>query len=321
MKHWIALALAFVFVTASNAADKRVPWQQFVSEAHGFTIDMPAAVTATHPDSGSPEWNLSVFDSELHDPWTKFTVMLDTRVAQGIFDPRNVEEILEGSVAKTVKNNEGTLIKSERTPFQGRQAISYEIGYTNDQKDHGVIRGINFMVDGGVMRLIEEHWEKDPDALRQFVHFTGTFKLIPMKYYPADEAYQATSGLRILPPKGWKQGEGQGKLDLVRFTDLNRSLKVSASSNDSYHCANLEAQLREGGMLTESKPVKLGEQQALKLTADVKFPDDGQVLTAVRYCLDVPNNGTVVITGAVNKDEFWRWAAVFDGAAATVKLK
>lgn len=181
-------------------------------------------------------------------------------------------------------------------------------------------RGVNFMVDGGYMRLSMLYPSDEANAEFTYRSFRESFKLTPISYVKADQAFEDPRGISFYPPKGWRQQRTQNPAQVAVFNNLTRNIQLLSAGTPAYTCDNFLAEIDSSGRLKSSTNVSLNGKKFLKIINYIDVPQYNVRLTNASYCINGPS-GAVILGGSVEEAIFPRWAEVIEGTAATLQLK
>ena len=322
--HRIFVVLALIAFVASSGAvfASESNWKQYPITANGFTVALPSPPqNRLLPVPSEHDWSIRVY--EAIEPTTlpsKFSIFVGLPEKQGLFEPGSIDAYLNGhikSMVATVEN--GKLQSSRRVSFRGQVALEYQFSHQIDGQPY-VARGVIFMIDGGYMRVSMWHPTNDPKSEVNFKRFLESFQLIPIGYVAAAAPFTDQRGISFSPPKGWIQKPPQHALQAARFSHLTRSMQLLVAGTPAYTCNSFQAQMQASGRLKSTSAVRLNDQDFAKVITFEDVPQYNVRLTTVQYCIN-SRFGTVVLTGTEEESMFPRWAKVFEGTAATVRVR
>jgi len=306
-------------LSVSSTTDRG--WKQYDIVEDGFTVALPSQPQTRSLPLPSRDGSLRIYQvvEGKIQPLT-FSIFVGQPKEEGIFEPASMEAYLSGNIKSLVQNaNDGKLRLSRRVTFRGLPGLEYEFSQRIEGQPY-VARGVIFMIDGGHMRISMLHASSDRDADESFKRFTESFQLAPVAYRAAATPFSDQRGITFSPPEGWVQKPTQNAVQAARFSHLTRSIILLVAGNASYECSSFQAELKASGRLKSSAAVRLRDQQFVKLTTFEDVPKYKVRLTNVQYCVN-SRFGAVVLTGTEEESMFHRWAQVFEGTAASVRVR
>jgi hypothetical protein len=303
-------------MTAAHAA-----WKSYPINEGGFSVAMPSAPKSRLIQTGSKDGVLHVYEAvEASDLPSKYSVFVSQPETQGIFEHDSIDAFLKAHISSMVAAAEsGKLISSSRTTFRWHPALEYKFSHSIDGVPY-IARGVTLMIDGGHIRVSMWHPSEQTKSEGRFNEFLSSFKLIPIAYSPSGSQFSDPRGISFTPPKGWIQKPPQNSAQVVRFNNLTRSMQLLAAGTSQYTCENFRVEIKAAGKLKNTNTIQLGNQKFTKLTTYEDVPKYNIRLTTVQYCID-SKNGAVVLGATEEEGMFQRWAEVFEGAAATIKVQ
>ncbi len=306
-------------LSASSAAE--AGWRQYPIAESGFTVAFPLQPQSRSLPQSSGDGSHRVYQAvEGKSQPSIFSVFVDQPRDQGIFEPASMDAYLSGSIKSLVgKAEEGKLQYSGRVTFRSCPGLEYKFSQTIKERPY-IARGVIFMIDGGHMRISMLHPSSDPEADKSFKRYLESFQLTPIAYRPSATRFSDKRGVSFSPPQGWVQKPTQNAVQVARFTHLTRSILLLVAGNSAYRCNNFQRELQASGRLKKSSAVRLGDQQFIKLTSFEDVPKYKVRLTNVQYCMN-SRLGAVVLAGSEEESMFFRWAQVFEGAAASIRVR
>jgi hypothetical protein len=321
--HRIVTVLVFISLVTANGATSGADssWKQYPIAESGFTVALPSRPQSRLSPLQSGDGSLRVYEAiELTAQPSKFSIFVGQPEKQGILEPASMDAYLSSYIKEMVVIAEnGEMQFSRRLTFRGQPAIEYQLSHRIEGHPY-IARGVAFMIDGGYMRVSMWHPTSDPKAEANFKRFVESFQLIPIAYRAADTPFADQRGVTFSPPKGWIQKPTQNAAQIVRFSHLTRSIHLLVADNPAYTCSNFQAEMQASGRLKTTSAVRLSGEQFTKSTIFEDVPKYKVRLTTVQYCIN-SRFGAVVLTGSEEESMFPRWAQVFEGAAASVRVR
>lgn len=251
---------------------------------------------------------------------TKFSIFVNRPEKRGMFEPASIDAFLTGHLASMILSTEkGQATQSRRTTFHGQPALEYQFTHEIAGQPY-VGRGVTFAIDGGYMRLSMWHAVSASTGSADFQRFVSSFKLTPIAYRPAPAPFRDKRGITFIPPEGWIQKPIKNQVQVAFFSNLTRSLQVSTAASPSYSCANIRSEFQASGRMKSVSSVTLSGRSFIKLVGFEDIPKYNVRLTTVHYCLD-SRLGAVGFGASEEEAMFPRWAEVFEGAAATLRVQ
>jgi hypothetical protein len=321
LMHRLAItALAATLTSIACAATAQQGWQQHTIAERGFKVAMPAKPQRRDLALPSRDGTLTVYESiEASNPPAKYSVFVGAPTQQGIFEPDSIDAYLTGHVASMVRAaDSGKLLTTSRTTFRGRPALEYEFSHRLEGIPY-IGRGITMMIDGGHIRVSMWHPSSDSKAKDKYRRFVESFELVPIQFSAAPARFADTRGITFSPPNGWLAQAGPNPVQVVRYTNLTRSLQLLVAGVPTYTCDNFLAEVRASGRFKEAGSVKFAERPATRILSFEDVPKYNVRLTTVQYCQN-SRFGAVVLGGSEEEAMFARWAGVYEGAAATLQV-
>jgi len=311
----------YVWQSLRVSTDAASGWRQYDIADDGFTVALPSQPQVRSIPLPSRDGSLRIYQVvEGKIQPSTFSIFVGQPRDQGIFEPDSMEAYLSGSIKSLVQNaSDGKLLLSRRTTFRGLPALEYEFSQRIEGQPY-VARGVIFMIDGGHMRVSMLHASGNREANESFKRFLNSFQLVPIAYRAAATPFSDPRGITFVPPESWIQKPSQNAVQAARFTHLTRSIVLLVAGTPSYGCSNFQAELRASGRLKNSEEVRLRDQSFLKLTTFEDVPKYKVRLTNVQYCVN-SRSGAVVMAGTEEESMFHRWARVFEGTAASVRVR
>lgn len=315
----IVLSLVFSNRAAAEVADST--WTEYRIAESGFAVKWPSQPTSRLLPTPIKDETLRVY--EAFDPSThlsKFSVFVGQPERQGIFEPESMDAFLSGHIKSMVAAvDSGKLQFSRRIAFRGRPALEYLFSHRIDNQPY-TARGVTFMIDGGHMRVSMWHPTNDTKAPETFKRFLASFRLTAIGYIPAGTGFSDPRGIAFSPPKGWTREPARNAAQVARFKHLTRSMQLLAAGNPAYTCDNFQGEMQASGRLKSTVSVQLGDQRFKKLLTFEDVPKYNVRLTTVQYCIN-SRFGAVVLAASEEESMFERWAQVFEGTAASVRVQ
>lgn len=311
----------YVWQSLNVASAAGSNWKQYPIAESGFTVALPSQPQSRLLPLPSRDGSLRVYEAiEPTTPPSKFSILVGQPEKQGIFEPASMDAYLSGhikSMVATVEN--GKLQSSRRITFRGQPALEYQFSFRIEDRPY-IGRGVTFMIDGGHIRVSMLHPTNDPKAEANFKRFLNSFRLTPIGYVAAETPFSDQRGITFSPPKGWVQEPTENAAQVARFHHLTRSIRLLAAGNPAYTCNTFQAEMQASGRLKSTSAVRLGDQQFTKLTTFEDVPKYNVRLLTIQYCIN-SRFGAVVLTGTEEESMFPRWAEVFQGTAASVRVR
>lgn len=317
---WFLVPIALIFTNNSAKADDS-SWKQYPVTESGFSVALPSKPHRSLLQPQSGDGLLRVYQAiEPTTPPSKFSIFVGQPKEHGIFEPASMDAYLSGHIKSIVATAEnGKLQSSRRITFHGQPALEYQFSFRLEDRPY-IGRGVTFMIDGGHMRVSMLHPTNDRKADANFKRFLNSFRLTPIAYVAAETPFADQRGITFSPPKGWVQERTENAAQVASFHHLTRSMRLLAAGNPAYSCNNFQAELQASGRLKSTSAVRLGDQQFAKLTTFEDVPKYNLRLTTIQYCIN-SRFGAVVLTGTEEESMFPRWALVFEGTAASVRVR
>lgn len=316
-KHLASLAFSGMLAALSlplNAAEKTYSLAE-----HGISATFPVKPVLATSASPVIEGQTTSYRALDENTARQYTIFVGQPAERGIYETESMDAFLEGHLKSIVSSSvEGKVLESKRITFLGMPALSY----TFQHKIEGVPftgKGVTFMIDGGHMRLSVWFPSGDKQGPKAYERFVQSFKLLPIAYRSGQRAVSDPRGFSFRSPMGWKREEPRTAYDIARFRNLTRSMALLAAGQSAYSCGAYKAELDRAGAVLETSSVNLNGRSANKILTYEDVPKYNVRLTTVHYCLD-SKLGAVVLTGTEEQSMFWRWASVFEGAAASIQL-
>jgi hypothetical protein len=320
MHHLAIKALAAILMSIACAAMAQQGWQQHTIAEHGFKVAMPAKPQQRDLPLSSPDGTLTVYESiEASTPPTKYSVFVGAPAKQGIFEPDSMDAYLTSHVAGMVRTaDSGKLLTTSRVTFRGRPALEYQFSHRLDGIAY-IGRGVTLMIDGGHIRVSMWHPANDSSAKDKYRRFVESFELVPIKFSAAPARFADARGINFSPPNGWIARAGTHPVQVVRYTNLTRSLQLLVAGVPAYTCESFLAEVRASGRFKEAGSIKFAERPVTRVLSFEDIPKYNVRLTTVQYCQN-SRFGAVVLGGSEEEAMFTRWAGVYEGAAATLQV-
>ena len=142
---------------------------------------------------------------------------------------------------------------------------------------------------------------------------------MPIQFSAAQAPFADSRGITFSPPIGWLAQAGASPVQVVRYTNLTRSIHLLVAGVPTYTCDNFLAEVRASGRLKLTRQVKLAERPTTKILSFEDVPNHNVRLATVQYCQN-SRVGAVVLGGSEEEAMFARWAGVYEGAAATLQV-
>lgn len=315
-----AVVVTLVLLLSCSAGRVHAGWQEYAVPEYGFSAVLPAKPQSRALPVPFSEGSLRVYEAvDPDNKLSRFSVFIGTPEQGGIFDAASMDAFLASHIASMVQSAEdGKLISSRRITFRGQPALEYEF----KQRVAGVpymSRGVTFMVDGGHIRISLWHPADDAKGKVTYERFVSSFQLKPVAFQAANPPFEER-GVRFSPPVGWIKKPAKNAVQIARYVNLTRSMQVLLADNGAYTCDNLRSELQASGRLKEVSQVSLAGRPFTKFVSFQDVPKYNVRLTTVNYCLN-SRRGAVVVGGSEEEPMFWRWAEVFEGAAATLVVQ
>ncbi len=309
--------LLTVFAGACAASSVR----DYVQPRYGFSVSFPADSEVAVSKLPAKDGALTSFRAADEKERYQFTVFVSQPSEKGIYELDSKNAYLNGFVKSQVELAEnGKLESTKQSTFLGHASLDYL--YTQDI--HGQrfgSRGVIFMLDGGHVRLSMWYPLDDKNAANRYGAFLSSFKLLPIAYHAGELVNSPSHKVSIQAPENWLTAPSTtGPTEVARFRNALRSMWLSASDSAAYGCQAFVADLKKAGEVTEAPQAKVGGKSFTKVLTAVEIPKYNTTLTQVFYCLDT-SRGAVVLGAYEEKDMFWRWASVFEGAAGTITVQ
>jgi hypothetical protein len=313
-----ALVATLMFIAGSAIAQQG--WQQHTVAERGFKVAMPTKPQRRDLPLPSRDGTLTVYESiEASNAPAKYSVFVGAPSQQGIFEPDSMEAYLTSHVASMVQAaDSGKLLTISRTTFRGRPALEYEFSHRLEGIPY-IGRGVTMMIDGGHIRVSMWHPAGDSKAKDKYRRFVESFELVPIQFSAASARFADRRGITFIPPNGWLAQAGANPVQVVRYTNLTRSLQLLVAGVSTYTCDNFLAEVRASGRFKEASSVKFSERLATRIISFEDVPKYNVRLTTVQYCQN-SRFGAVVLGGSEEEAMFARWASVYEGAAATLQF-
>lgn len=313
----LPIITAFIFLSNASLAAS-VDWREYTLANHGFSITLPSIPQSRQIAAASGDGLTHIYESfKPPKKLTKFSIFITLPENHGIFEPASMDVFLDGYI-KSIAHG-GQIQISRRTTFRGLPALEYQINHVIGEQPY-VLRGVALMVDGGHMRLSMLHPSNDQTAITDFERFLGSFKLIPIAYQGSKKPFRDQRGITFIPPDGWIQKPVKNTMQIAHYSNLTRSIYVMAAGNSAYSCSNFHADMQRSGRLNNVSSATLSGRQYSKFISHEDVPKYNVRVTTVQYCLN-SSLGAVVISGSEEESMFPRWAAVFEGAAGTLRIQ
>lgn len=314
-----AAAVLLVTSIAATAADS--VWKEYSVAESGFTVALPSAPQTRLLPLASRIGSTKVYESiEVASLPSKFSIFVGMPDSQGIYEPESMDAFLSSHIKAMVSAAEnGKLLSSRRTTFRGRPALEYEFSHQLEGHPY-IARGVTLMVDGGHMRISMWHPASAQKAEVTFKRFVESFKLTPISYVAADKQFADPRGIAFSPPMGWVQQPVQSQVQVARFANLTRSMQLLVAGTPAYTCDSLQGELQASGRLKTISTVRLNDHPFKKLITFEDVPKYNVRLTTVQYCIN-SHVGAVVLGATEEEAMFTRWERVFEGTAASVRVR
>ncbi len=309
---------AFFLTQACSGAFSQTSWQSFTSAESGFSVRMPATPVQRLEMVAETHATLRIYEARTEDPATVFTVQVGMPDQEGNFGAIPMSAFLEYEAMSRGEKAAGTVSDVRPISFQGKDGISYRTD-SGSGATRTTVRGITFLIDGGFIRLTTSCNPTSPDSGQVFDRFRDSFKLTPIKFVAAPAHFVSSRGIRFLPPAGWQKVDAGHPDALARYMNQTQFLTLLAASDAEYTCAILEGESRASGRISSAESVVLDSNAFRRMTGRTSVAEPKLDFTIVQYCLDTPR-GVVVLSGGELESGFWRWAAVFEGAARSIRL-
>ena len=319
MANSIVLADQWTSNDAATTADSR--WKQYPIAESGFTVALPSEPQSRVLPYPAGEGSFRVYQATENVPQpSQYSIFVGLPEDRGIYEPASMDAYLRSYIKSQLANTKNSKLQlSRQIKFRDQPALEYKFSHQIDGQPY-IARGVAFMIDGGHMRLSMQHSASDSRADTNFKRFVDSFQLTPIAYLAADRSFVDQRGVGFSPPKGWIEKPAQNSVQAARFTNLTRSMLLLVGGNPAYRCSNVQSELQATGRLLSYSAVRLSGQQFTKLTTFEDVPKLQVRLTDVYYCID-SRLGAVVLSGAEEESMFSRWAQVFEGAAASIRVR
>jgi hypothetical protein len=303
-----------VFAQSYSAAPGS--WRAYPFPDAGFVVSLPGP-----PEISSiPTKDGTITAYQLTEPVVgkiRYSVFVG-HASRGVFEPEAMNAWLDGTIQGALSVAvDGKLIESDRSTFRGYPAKTFLYQHNIAGVPY-VGRGVAFMIDGRDMRISMQYPIKDADGDEKYETLIDSFQLIPFAYTKS-EASVTRRGVSFTPPRGWLESEPKSQFDIARFHDLTRSLVLLASESQGYSCSKYGADLQASSRLRSTAITQIADQSFTRFVVEVPVPKYNVTLRDTHYCLDSPAR-VVVLIGTVEESEAERWADVFLGVAATVRI-
>lgn len=316
----LLLLSAMTVTTSRMSAAAESNWTNYTLSEYGFAVDLPSRPEfASLPSPTGDGWLVTY---RAVDPVRKhqFSVFVGQPEQRGIFEPASMDAYLDGHLKSMVQvTNSGQIKSSRRTTFLGMPALEYTFTHRVEGRPF-VAKGVTFMIDGGHMRLSMWYPADDSRGASEFDRFVKSFKLLPIDYRASPSAFTDPRGISFSAPARWVQQPTKNPFQAAPYSNLTRSMVLLFAGNAAYTCRNLQAETQGSGRLIEESQIRLGEKQFTKIVSYEDVPKYSVRLTNVQFCLDT-RLGAAVLAGSEEQSMFWRWAAVFEGAAASIRVR
>lgn len=297
-------------------------WKTYSFPEHGISVAFPVKpvlATTASPDISYIKGQTTSYRALDYATFRQYTIFVDQPTEEGIYEEESMDAFLKGHLKSIVSHsNEGRVIESKRVTFLGMPALSYTYQHNVEGLPY-IAKGVTFMIDGGYMRLSMWFPSGDKQGPNAYERFHQSFKLLPIAYRPSYSAVSNRHGVAFRPPAGWVKKKPLTAYDVARFNNLTRSMALLAAGQSAYGCSSYKAELDRTGAVLESSSMVLNGRRINKILTYDDVPKYNVRLTTVHYCLD-STLGAVVLTGTEEQSMFWRWAPVFEGAAASIQL-
>lgn len=313
-------AAAALVVTSIAATAAESVWKEYSFTESGFAVALPSAPQTLVLPVVQDGFTKVYQSIEVTSPPSKFSIFVGMPKSQGIYEPASMDAYLSGHIKTMVATAEnGKLISSRRTTFRGHPALEYEFSHQIEGRPY-VARGVTLMIDGGHMRISMWYPANSPKAEMTFKRFVESFRLTAISYVAADKQFSDPRGIAFTPPMGWVQQPVQNPVQVALFTNLTRSLQLLIVGVPAYTCDSFQSELQASGRLRTVSSVQLNSQLFKKLTTFEAVPKYNIRLTTVQYCIN--SRVGAVVLGATEEDAmFTRWEKVFEGVAASVRIR
>lgn len=313
-------ALAATLMSNSWSTTAQQGWQKHTIAERGFRVEMPTKPQRSELVPPSRDGTMTVYQSiEASSSPAKYSIFVGAPAQQGIFEPDSMDAYLKGHVASMVRTaDSGKLLTTSRTTFRSRPALEYEFSHRLEGIPY-IGRGVTMMIDGGHIRVSMWHPASDTKAKDKYRRFIESFELVPIQFSAAPARYTDTRGITFSPPSGWLAQAGANPVQVVRYSNLTRSLHLLVGGVPAYTCDNFLAEVRASGRLKEASSIKFAERPATRIISFEDVPKYNVRLTTVQYCQN-SRFGAVVLSGSEEEAMFARWAKVYEGAAATIQF-
>ena len=231
-----------------------------------------------------------------------------------------MDAYLAGHIKSLVQTAEtGKLQSSRRIFFRKLPGLEYQFSHRIESTSY-ITRGVAFMIDGGHIRISMSHSANEVAADANYKRFVESFQLGPIAYRAASKPFIDKRGIEFSPPEGWLQKTTQNPAHAASFGNLTRSLFLLVAGNGSYTCNNFQTEIQASGRLQTTETVSLAGQRFVKLKTFEEVPQYQIRLTTVQYCIN-SRYGAVVLKASEEEFMFSRWEKVFEGTAATIRLR
>lgn len=315
----IALVVTLVLLSGTVGC-VQASWQEYAVPEYGFSVVLPAKPQSRAVPVPVSDGSLRVYEAlDPDNRHSKFSVFIGTPRQSGIFEAASMDAFLASHIASMVQSAEnGKLVASRRITFRGHPALEYEFRHQVAGVPY-VGRGVTFMVDGGHIRVSLWHPADDAKGKADYERFASSFQLKPIAFQAADSPFEER-GVKFSPPAGWIKRPARNAVQIARYGNLTRSLQVLLADNEAYTCDNFRSELQASGRLKEVSKLSLAGRPFTKFVSVEDVPKYNVRLTTVNYCLN-SYRGAAVVGGSEEEPMFWRWAEVFEGAAATLVVQ
>lgn len=325
----IRIRCFLVFLLATNlisfswwAYGANSNWGNYTISDEGFVVSMPNKPQSFSLPNPSKDGTLVVYRADEESRNYQFSIFVGRPEKRGIFERESHDAYLDGHLKGLLQGiGNGKVEYSRRVTFQGMPAMEYRIKFSHPlEKRLTIGRGVTFMIDGGHMRLSMWYPDSDINGVDKFDRFVKSFKLVPIRYQPAESSRVGSSMASFMPPAGWARQPSKNQFEVARYNNLTRSLVFLSSGNSNYSCSQFVSELRATGRISEASQVVLGGQRFSKTVMYEDVLKYNVRLTNIYYCRD-SGIGALVLSGSEEQNMFWRWAPVFEGAAASIGTK
>jgi hypothetical protein len=309
-----ALLLLLSTVSARSAEQLR----EYSNPDYGFTAAFPSVPVMTSSGAPTGDGSVTTFKSLNSETIHQFSVFVGRPREHGIFDASSVDAFLNAFVdSLTVPMTDAKVQSSRRITYVGMPAIEYAISFRIEDVPM-IARGIAFVVDGGHMRVSMLYPRVDTGAQETYGEFRNSFKLIPIRYQSGRTSTADQRGISFQPPLGWVQDALGSPLEVARYHNLTRSMVLRSAGSSAYTCASFASELKRSGRVTEVSKTSISGRQFTKILSYEDVPQYNVRLTNVEYCID-SRTGAISLGASEEQAMYWRWAAVFEGAAGSIR--